>query len=572
MLEPLYGSHWILTALLAVPLLGAGLCLVVDEERAGRTALAVTLLEAALALPLFWTFDPGTAAFQNHVAVPWIDAWGISYAVGIDGISLLMVLLTAFVMPLAVAGSFRYIERHRPAYYALMLVLTTGMLGVFVALDLFLFYVFWEIMLIPMYFLIGVWGGERRIYSAVKFFLFTAVGSLLMLVAIASLVYLHHQATGVLTFAWADLLETPLAAGTQMWLFAAFAAAFAIKVPVFPVHTWLPDAHVEAPTAGSVILAGILLKMGTYGFLRFGIPLFPAAATSPAVVGLFLTLALVGILYGAWVAAVQPDAKKLVAYTSIAHLGFVMLGLFGLTTQGIQGGILQMVNHGISTGALFLLIGMIYERRHTRRIDEFGGIAKVMPVFATALVVVALSSIGLPGTNGFVGEFLILVGTFESHPVVTVLAATGVIFAACYMLPMVQRLIFNDLDREENRELTDLTGREKAILAPALAMILLIGVYPQPFLERMDASVERLVERVEDRRVVGEAPADGLAADGSAGVHVREGPRVERPGDGTVEARSDRAVSAAAPETGAAREEPASAPERATGQGGGSGP
>ncbi len=507
MLEALYGSHWILTALLAVPLAGAGLCLAVDEEAAGRAALATTLVEAALALPLFWTFDAGTAAFQSHASLAWIEAWGISYAVGIDGISLLMVLLTAFVMPLAVAGSFRYIERHRNAYYALMLVLTTGMIGVFVALDLFLFYVFWEVMLIPMYFLIGIWGGDRRIYSAIKFFLFTAVGSLLMLVAIAALVWFHHEATGTVSFAYADLLGTPLSAAAQMWLFAAFALAFAIKVPVFPVHTWLPDAHVEAPTAGSVILAGVLLKMGTYGFLRFGLPLFPSAATSPAVVNTFLALALIGILYGAWVAAVQPDAKKLVAYTSIAHLGFVMLGLFGLTATGIQGGILQMVNHGISTGALFLLIGMLYERRHTRLIDEFGGLADVMPLFATALVVVALSSIGLPGTNGFVGEFLILIGTFESHPVITILAATGVIFAACYMLPMVQRIVFNDLDEEENAELDDLTGREKAILAPTLAMILLIGVYPQPFLERMDASVERLVERVERRAVAVPAAA-----------------------------------------------------------------
>ena len=497
MLEALYGSHWILTLLLALPAAGAVACLAVADEDAGRTALAVTLVEAALALPLFWTFDTGTAAFQNLTVVPWIEAWGIHYAVGIDGISLLMVLLTAFIMPLAVAGSFRYITEHRRAYYAMMLLLTTGMLGVFVALDLFLFYVFWEIMLIPMYFIIGVWGGERRIYSAVKFFLYTAFGSLLMLVAIAALAYLHWEQAGQLSFLYQDVLQTSMPLAVQLWLFGAFALAFAIKVPVFPLHTWLPDAHVEAPTAGSVILAGVLLKMGTYGFLRFGLPLFPDAATSGGIVGLFLTLALVGILYGAWVAAVQPDAKKLVAYTSIAHLGFVMLGLFGLTTRGIEGGILQMVNHGISTGALFLLIGMLYERRHTRRIDAFGGIARSMPVFAAALVLVALSSIGLPGTNGFVGEFLILIGTFERHPVVTILATTGVIFAACYMLPMVQRILFNPLDREENEELEDLDGREKAILAPALALIVLIGVYPQPFLERMEPSVDALVERVE---------------------------------------------------------------------------
>jgi len=498
-MEALYGTHWILTLLLAVPLLGAAACLAGSGESAGRTALAVTLLEAALGLPLFWTFDLGTAAFQNMISVPWIESWGIGYTVGIDGISLLMVLLTLVIMPLAVAGSFRYVTRHRRGYYAMMLVLTTGMLGVFVALDLFLFYVFWELMLIPMYFIIGVWGGERRIYSAIKFFLFTAVGSLLMLVAIAGLVYLGLEQTGEVTFAYRDLLGIQVASDLQFWLFGAFALAFAIKVPVFPLHTWLPDAHVEAPTAGSVVLAGVLLKMGTYGFLRFGMPLFPVAATSSPVTNAFLALGVVGILYGAWVAAVQPDAKKLVAYTSIAHLGFVLLGLFGFTAQGVQGGILQMVNHGISTGALFLLIGMLYERRHTREIAAFGGIARVMPAFAVALVMVALSSIGLPGTNGFVGEFLILVGTFRPHPIYTVLATTGVVFAACYMLPMVQRLVLNELEDEENRSLEDLDGRERAILAPALALILLIGVYPQPFLDRMDTSVEALIADVEDR-------------------------------------------------------------------------
>ena len=498
-MESFYSSHWILSVLLALPLLGAVACQMAPERKAGQVALWVTVLEFALSVPLFFTFETGTAAFQNFAAIPWIEAWGIQYAVGVDGISLLLVLLTTLTMPLAVASSFRYVDRHQKAYYTLMLLLQTGMLGVFTALDLFLFYVFWEVMLIPMYFLIGIWGGERRIYSAIKFFLFTAVGSLLMLVAIAGLVYLYYQQTGAVSFAYRDLVQLQIARGTQFWLFGAFALAFAIKVPLFPLHTWLPDAHVEAPTAGSVILAGVLLKTGIYGFLRFGLPFFSHAATHPAVVGTFLTLGLVGILYAAWVAAVQPDVKSLIAYTSIAHLGFVVLGIFALNPQGMEGGILQMVNHGLSTGALFLLVGMIYERRHTRLIEEFGGLARVMPFFAFSFVVVALSSIGLPATNGFVGEFLILLGTFRSHPVVATLAATGVIFAAYYMLPMVQRVVLNPLEKEENEELEDLNGRERAIIVPLLALILLIGVYPNPFLDRTSASAGDLIRRVEER-------------------------------------------------------------------------
>ncbi|MFB6368076.1 MAG: NuoM family protein [Gemmatimonadota bacterium] len=498
-MESLYSSHWILTLLLALPLSGAVACQLAPERKSGIVALWITVVEFALSVPLFFAFETGTAAFQNFVAVPWIEAWGIQYAVGLDGISLLLVLLTTLTMPLAVASSFRYVDTHEKAYYTLMLLLQTGMLGVFTALDLFLFYVFWEVMLIPMYFLIGIWGGERRIYSAIKFFLFTAVGSLLMLVAIAGLVWLYHQQTGAMSFAYRDLLQLQIARGTQFWLFGAFALAFAIKVPLFPLHTWLPDAHVEAPTAGSVILAGVLLKTGIYGFLRFGLPFFSYAATHPAVVGTFMTLGLVGILYAAWVAAVQPDVKSLIAYTSIAHLGFVVLGIFAMNPQGMEGGILQMVNHGISTGALFLLVGMIYERRHTRLIEEFGGLARVMPFFAFSFVVVALSSIGLPATNGFVGEFLILLGTFRSHPIVAAVAATGVIFAAYYMLPMVQRVVLNPLEKEENEELEDLTARERAIVVPLLALIVLIGVYPNPFLDRTSASAADLVQRVEER-------------------------------------------------------------------------
>jgi len=497
-------SHWILALLLAVPVAGGLACFAVGEERAKHVALAASLVTFALSLPLFWTFEQGTAALQNYVSIPWVEAWGIGWTVGIDGISLLMVMLTTFILPLAVLGSFNYIERRRRAFYAMLLLLETAMLGVFVALDLFLFFLFWEIMLVPMYFLIGIWGGERRIYAAIKFFLFTAVGSLLMLVAIVALVWLYYRQFGVLTFAYNDLVQLPIARDLQVALFAAFALAFAIKVPVFPLHTWLPDAHVEAPTAGSVILAGVMLKMGTYGFLRFAMPMFSWAATSQAVVGTVMVLSLVGILYGAWVAAVQPDVKKLVAYTSIAHLGFVMMGLFALTQQSVEGAILQMVNHGISTGALFLLIGMLYERRHTRLIADFGGIARTMPVFAAAFVLVALSSIGLPGTNGFVGEFLILLGTFRTHPLPAVLAATGVIFAAAYMLPMVQRVFYGPITAPANETLMDIGGRERLVLAPLVAMILLIGVYPGPFLERTSTSVEALIEQVETR--AGRAP------------------------------------------------------------------
>ena len=500
-----FESHWVLSALLILPLAGSVACLLVREEHSRHVAMLTSVVAFLISLPLFWTFRSGTAAIQNYVSIPWIEAWGIGFTIGIDGISILMVLLTTFVTPLAVLGSYTYIQRNQRAFYAMLLLLLAAMIGVFVALDLFLFFLFWEIMLIPMYFLIGVWGGTRRIYAAVKFFLFTAIGSLLMLVAIVVIVYLYYRQYGVITFAYNDLVQLPIARDLQFVLFAAFALAFAIKVPLFPFHTWLPDAHVEAPTAGSVILAGVLLKMGTYGFLRFAMPFFSHAAMSPGVVGTVLVLSLIGITYGAWVAAVQPDAKKLVAYTSIAHLGFVMMGLFSLTTQGLQGGILQMVNHGISTGALFLLIGMLYERRHTRMIEDFGGIARVMPVFAASFLLVALSSIGLPGTNGFIGEFLILIGTFQRYPVAAFIAATGVIFAAAYMLPMVQRMLYGEVDKEENRTLSDIGTRERLVLAPALIMIVLIGVYPQPFLSRTAASVDALIDQVERRAV--SAPA-----------------------------------------------------------------
>ncbi len=489
---------WILHAVVWLPLLGMVVVLALPEERSKTVAFWSSLVVFVLSLGLWWAFSPSSGDFQMTSQVPWVEAWGVSYALGIDGISLFMVLLTTFTTPLAILGSFNYIKNREKGFYALMLLLETGILGVFLALDLILFYVFWELTLVPMYFIVGVWGGERRIYAAVKFVLFTAVGSLLMLVA---LLYLYAAAKGLNgfpSFAYADILGTGLSLREQLWLFAAFALAFSIKVPLFPFHTWLPDAHVEAPTPGSVILAAILLKMGTYGFLRFLLPIFPAAAAHPTVVSVMMVLALIGIIYAAWVAAVQPDAKKLVAYTSVAHMGFVVMGIYALTVNGIQGGLVVMISHGISTGALFLLVGMLYERRHTRLISDFGGLSKVMPWFATVLLITALASIGVPGTSGFIGEFLSLLGTFQTHPFVAFFAATGVIFAAYYMLPMVQRVIFNDLDKDENRKMKDLTPRERVILVPMVLLMIGIGVYPKPILDRMEPTVEAVLERVEE--------------------------------------------------------------------------
>jgi NADH-quinone oxidoreductase subunit M len=491
-----YGN-WILDLLLVLPLGMALVVLLSPSAAAKRVALVGTLLEFACSVPLWWMFDPSTAAMQFGVSHAWMPQWGITFSLGLDGISLFMVLLTTFTMPLAVLGSWNYIKEKEPAYYALLLVLTTGMLGVFLALDLFVFYVFWEIMLIPMYFIIGVWGGKRRLYAALKFFLFTFVGSLLMLVAILTLYYVVGQTTGTFSFAYDHLLENAGAATNwSFWLFGAFFLAFAIKVPMFPFHTWLPDAHVEAPTAGSVILAGILLKMGTYGFLRFAVPFFPGVAYDPTVSTVVVTLAVIGIIYGALVAMVQPDFKKLVAYSSISHLGFVMLGIWALTLESVEGAIIIMINHGISTGALFFLAGMLYERSHTREIAAFGGIARVVPALAAVLTLVSLSSIGLPGTNGFVGEFLVLIGSFGTYPWATVVAATGVIFAAAYLLRALQRMIYNKFDKPEHETMPDLSKREFAVLIPLIACILWIGLYPAPFLRRMESSAKALVERV----------------------------------------------------------------------------
>lgn len=500
LLESIGYGEWVLHVLIFLPLVGMFAVLAASESRAKHVAFAVALLEFLVSAPLWFAFDAASGAMQFTTVVEWIDTWGIHYAVGVDGISVLLLLLTTLLTPIAILGSYRYIQRRQKAFYAMMLLLEVGVVGVFVALDLFLFYVFWELMLVPMYFIIGIWGGDRRIYSAIKFFLYTAIASLLMLVAILYLVWKFNAQTGQVTFLLSELLNVSLTFREQGFLFAAFALAFAVKVPIFPLHTWLPDAHVEAPTPGSVILAAVLLKMGTYGFLRFLLPLFPEMATNSVVVGIMLYLGVIGILYAAWVAAVQPDAKKLIAYTSVAHMGFVVLGIFALTLQGLQGAMIVMLSHGASTGAMFLLLGMLYERRHTRAIADFGGLAAVMPMFAAVFVLTALASIGLPGTSGFVGEFLALLGTFQSHPWFAIVATLGVIFAAYYMLPMVQRILFNDLEREENRNLADLSRREIGVLAPLVVLMLWMGVYPKPFLDRSEAAVEHLIERVEQRR------------------------------------------------------------------------
>jgi NADH-quinone oxidoreductase subunit M len=489
-----YGQ-WILHALVLLPLVGMVPVLLGAETSAKRTALVFTVLEFVLSAGLWWALDPGQAGMQLRSEVPWIPGWGINYRVGIDGISLFMVLLTTVLTPLSVLGSWNYITRRERGFYALMLLLLTGLVGVFIALDLFVFYVFFEIMLIPMYFIIGIWGGANRLYAAIKFFIYTMAGSLLMLVAIVVMVWKVQAATGQLSFAYEHLLANAGAlGGAAPWLFAAFALAFAIKVPIFPFHTWLPDAHVEAPTAGSVILAGVMLKIGTYGFLRFAVPFFPQVALSAEVSRLVVVLAVIGIIYGALVAMVQPDFKKLVAYSSVSHLGFVMLGIWGGTLQSVQGSLMVMISHGLSTGALFLLIGMLYERRHSRMLEDFGGLARVIPIFSLVLTVVALSSIGLPGLNGFIGEFLVLLGSFSAFPWATGIATTGVIFAAAYLLWALQRIIYNRLDNPENQRLTDLTRRELVVMIPLLAGIVWLGLYPAPVLRRMEAAAGRYLE------------------------------------------------------------------------------
>jgi NADH-quinone oxidoreductase subunit M len=508
----------LLTALIVLPAVMAAIVALIPRQRAElhRIVGAIGALGvAALSVYLIGQFDIGDDGFQLVSQHTWIEDLGISWHLGVDGISLFLVVLTGLLFPLAILA-VRPAHSPKP-YTAWLLLLEAGCMGVFLALDLFLFFVMFEIVLVPMYFLIGGWGYGERVYAALKFFLFTMFGSAFMLVGLIATAVLHASATGELTFDLVVIAESQaIAAETTRWLFVAFAIAFAVKVPLFPVHTWLPDAHTQAPTAGSVILAGVMLKLGTYGFLRFGLYLFPDAANwaAPALV----TLGVIGILYGAVVAAVQKDLKRLVAYTSVAHLGFIVLGTFAFTTQGLQGGVIQMVNHGISTGALFLLVGMIYERRHTRAIAELKGLQKAAPVLAAVFTVVMLSSIGLPGLNGFVGEFLILLGSFDTRRWWAVAATAGVIFAALYLLWAYQR-VFHGTPDEENASMPDMSFREGAIMAPLLVAIVALGVYPRPMLERIEPAAERLVAHVETHSdfeapaVTVDGPAGGVAAD-----------------------------------------------------------
>ncbi len=487
----------ILTLLTFLPAVGAFILALVPAEKTNlikQISLGVSLVVMLLSFVLYGMFDPAAVGMQFVVDVPWISSIGVSYHMGIDGISLLLIVLTAILTVPAILCSWHSVEKGVKGFYISLLFLTTGMIGVFCALDLFLFYVLWEVMLIPMYFIIGVWGGVRRVYAAIKFVLFTMSGSLLMLVAILYLLFAYQGQTGEFTFDMMKLSEMSILPGPQMWLFAAFALAFAIKVPLFPLHTWLPDAHVEAPTAGSVILAGVLLKMGTYGFIRICMPMFPDATV--AFMPWIAVLSVIAIIYGALVAMVQKDVKSLVAFSSVSHMGFVMLGLFAFNMQGMQGAILQMINHGVSTGALFLLVGMIYDRRHTRMIDQFGGIANVMPIYATFFLIVTLSSIGLPLTNGFVGEFLILLGAFKTNMWYGALAATGVILSAAYMLWMFQRVIFGKVTNPENEKLLDINWREKVILIPLIVLIFWIGIYPKPFFDRIEPAAQRALTEV----------------------------------------------------------------------------
>ncbi len=489
----------LLTLIVFTPLIGAFALFLVPRMFEGahkHFALLVSLVPLALCGGLCFAFPYGEPGYPIQVLEPWIPALGVDFRLGVDGMSLVLVVLTALLTTLSIAASFEAIKDREKEYYFFLLLLETGMIGAFVALDLFLFYLFFELLLVPMYFLIGVWGGKQRIYASIKFFLYTAFGSVLLLFVMFYLYFLAwEQFGGSPSFNYQNFVALTIEPSVQRWLFVGFILAFLIKMPIFPFHTWLPYAHTEAPTAGSVILAGILLKTGVYGFLRFAVPIFPEAAV--AFTPWLLLLALIGVIYGAMVAMVQQDVKKLVAYSSVSHMGMLLAGILAWNAQGLQGGIIQMINHGLSTGALFLVVGMIYDRRHTRDVEEFGGLAKVMPVFAAYFLIFSLSSIGLPGLNGFVGEFLILVGLMGASIPAAVIAGLGVILGAAYLLRLYKRMMFGPITVEANYDLKDLNAREFYILLPIAILCFWIGLYPQPLLKTIEPTTNQILEYVQ---------------------------------------------------------------------------
>jgi NADH-quinone oxidoreductase subunit M len=530
-----FNNGWLLNLVCYLPLIGALLTIFFinkENTKAVKTfATVITGVDFVLAIPLWLLYKPGGAEFQFATVKEWIPSMGVQYIFGVDGFAILLIMLTTLLGFISVYSSYSAIKERQKEYYIFLLLLQTGMMGVFCSLDIILFYVFWEVMLVPMYFLIGVWGGPRKLYAAIKFFLFTLVGSVLMLVGILALYFFNGS--GLKAIGLAGLGNTPtfevpalyeiaaqIPPELQFWIFLAFFVGFAIKVPMFPFHTWLPDAHVEAPTAGSVILAGVLLKMGTYGFVRFSLPLLPDA-TVKAVwwVG---GLGLFAIVYGALVAMAQKDMKKLVAYSSVSHMGFIMIGMFALNNVGLRGSILQMLNHGVSTGALFLLVGIVYERRHNRMIAEYGGIAKVMPLYATFFMIITMSSIGLPTLNGFIGEFTILIGVFHHSWIWALIAASGIVLGAAYMLWMYQRVFFGEITNDKNKDLTDLNLREQWTLIPLIILAFWVGLYPKPFFNLMEPTVDRVLARVEVAMPEGETAADQVSAIATVPEHHEE--------------------------------------------------
>jgi NADH-quinone oxidoreductase subunit M len=492
------GNHY-LSWVLFTPLIGAAVLLLIPASKKNLIRIwanIAALAAFAISLPLALNFNKHADGFQYTERADWIPALGAHYAIGIDGISLLLVMLTTVIGAIAILSSWRAIDTRVKEYYAMFLLQQTGIIGVFVSMDFFLFFVFWEAVLVPMYFIIGVWGGPRKLYASIKFFLYTLAGGALMLLGILTLYFEHFRQTGVYSFEISELMNLKMPLHLEQWVFWAFFLGFAVKVPMFPFHTWLPDAHVEAPTAGSVVLASVLLKMGTYGFIRFSLPLLPKASADATIVQILAGLSIIGILYGALVSLMQQDWKKLVAYSSVSHLGFCTLGIFALNPNGLAGSVIQQVNHGISTGMLFLVVGIMYERRHTRELKEYGGLGHIMPVYATVFAIAMLSSAGLPLLNGFIGEFTILQGAFEANRIWAALAVLGVIFGAAYLLWMYQRTVLGEVTNEKNRGLPDLSLRELATFLPLIAWAIWIGVYPKPFFDVLEKPVEQIVLRV----------------------------------------------------------------------------